>query len=1185
MRLKHVEIYGFKSFAQRTELSFDKGITGIVGPNGSGKSNIADAVRWVLGEQSAKTLRGTRMEDVIFNGTQTRKPLPYCEVSLLFDNEDGALNSPFAEVMVTRRVYRSGEGEYYLNKNSCRLRDLLELFRDTGIGKEGYSIIGQGRIEEILSAKGEERRGVFEEAAGIVTFRVRKEEAERKLARTKENLLRVGDLLDEIAGRLGPLEEQAKTAQEYLALSENLKSLELNVFLVRHDRLKERLASLQRLGEEMASAIAGHEEELKRLSAERQELDRALEAMGERDEAARQAQRNAQSEQFRKQSALNQEETKLSSLIQSLRDLSTQAEDLRARISEMEGLIAQGLSAGQVQEELISQAKAACESQRSVLAKAEEAVHQAEETLDAHRQRILSLMNRLSDVKSAQARQQAMLTQMEARREEIAEERASLKENIQAQAGRVTDAEKQYQAVREQVAGLESEQKALEDTLKKAAAHEEAIGMRLRENGNKAQDVKSRLDVLEEMARAYEGYGLAVKRALQRAKGNSDVHGVVAQLIQVPEIYETAIEMILGGSLQHIVTSDEESAKELIDYLRENRLGRATFLPISAVRGRLLSNQERQLLSMPGCKGVASELIGFKEAHRGVMESLLGRTVIVEDLNAAIVLSRKARQSFTVVTLLGDVMRAGGAMTGGTAQSRTVSLLGREREIKGLRERLKQLEQALEKDQLALAEAMNLTADAKHEQEQAAQTLSDERIALARETERLQHAKDAHEQALKRDNALDDALSQLEEAMAEIRQDLAGASQQTEDAQIDRQGMEEETLRLQGLLYDARAVAESEREKLDQLQDEQTRLLHEQDIHSRDHARMDKDLQSLKETLDKNEQTTERTQRDKDQAETLILKLKDELQEAEKAAQEKQDALSALEKERAQLMGRQRACVDASDALHARHQQDTDKLHRNELVQSRTQSELSAIADYVFTSYELTYAGAEAFRVEGKFELPKAELEITAIKQRIREMGTVNVNAIEDLAATTARYKEMNAQREDALRAQDDLERLIDELLNQMAKQFVSEFDKLNAYFSETFSRLFDGGQAELILTDKSQPLTCDIEVAAQPPGKKLQLLSLLSGGERALTAIAILFAMLKLKPTPFCILDEIEAALDEANIGYFADYLSEYARSTQFIVITHRKGTMERCDSLYGVAMEEKGISSMVSVDLMQYA
>ncbi|MHC1786188.1 MAG: chromosome segregation protein SMC [Christensenellales bacterium] len=1184
MRLSEVEIYGFKSFAQHTQVHFDKGITGIVGPNGSGKSNIADAVRWVLGEQSAKTLRGAKMEDVIFSGTQSRKPLPYCEVSLLFDNQDQSLHSPFTQVLVSRRVYRNGEGEYFLNKTACRLKDVLELFRDTGIGKEGYSIIGQGRIEEILSTKGEERRQVFEEAAGIVTYRVRKEEAERKLLKTVENLNRVGDLLEELESRLEPLKKQASAAQAYLLLAERLKVQEINVFLIRSDRLRERLTGMKGLIDGLRESLCDHEKQLESLSSEKAGLEQALEAVDADDRQARADETAAQEKLHAAQMELDRQGSRLEALQQALAGSQARQAAASEQQSQLEGLLASGEDEAANQAGRAKQSQAAMDREEAAMRGLQTAAEEAERRLDEHKLLIVSALNRLSDAKSQQARQQAMLGQMALRLEELADQKNTLMAACTQGEEQVAAAEAALLDTQEELEGLHKDCLALETQYEQGTAALEKQAQSAQELARDTHVAKSRLQLLEEMARDYEGYNQAVKRALQFAKDDPKVHGVVAKLLRVPQAYETAIDMILGGTLQHIVTQDEETAKLLIDHLRSNKLGRTTFLPLTSIRSRLLNREESALLGGEGCLGVASELVAYDGQYRGIVENILGRTVIVRDLDVAITLSRKARQAFTVVTLAGDVMRAGGAMTGGTAQGKASSLLGREREILTLRGLISQNEAAILEAQRRRMAAQASHAALQRRLQEAREALSQAQIALARDQERSLNAGESLHAGRARLRAVEEAQEQLRLSTAEIKDDLQGMTQETQSVSLDKQHMEETTLSLQQALQTARRAAENQRETLSAMQVRHREQVHQADMLLHDRQRWEKELREVSRDV-----SLALQEREKILADILVTRtLQSQTAQLLSACQEQlllcQSRSQAAAAHRGALQQKSRVCADQREKLHSFHQQDSDKLHRSELVYARTESELQSLGEHILNSYDLTYAGAEAQRLDGKFDLPGAEMEIKEIKAKMRELGNVNLGAVEEYAKTKERFDNLTLQHSDAQRAQEDLQRLIDQLLGQMAHQFVQEFEKLNRFFGQTFSRLFGGGQAELILSDKSAPLTCDIDVAAQPPGKKLQLLSLLSGGERALTAIAILFAMLKLKPTPFCILDEIEAALDEANIGHFADYLCEYALSTQFVVITHRKGTMERCDALYGVAMEEKGVSGMVSVDLERF-
>ncbi len=1184
MKLTRLELFGFKSFPQRTDVRFDEGITGIVGPNGSGKSNIADAVRWVLGEQSAKALRGAKMEDVIFVGTQKRKLMPYCEVSLIFDNQDGKLKNPHTEVMVTRRVYRSGEGEYYLNKKSCRLKDIVELFHDTGVGREGYSIIGQGHIDVILSGRGEERRAAFEEAAGIMAYRSRKEEAERKLNRTQEHLLRVGDLLEELGSRLEPLKEQSETAREYLRLSERLKNLDATIFLARHERLSKRIETLEESNKAIAEMVEKHEQDLEGYKQKRLANEESLslaEAESERVLNTLQAQENALREQAVLkersaqvlQAAITEEQGNVSSieaLDQEAAELTRMLENSSQDTESEQKLLDE---ADKILSELEKQAEQAQSEQTSL-----------EEALDSHRSRILQSANSRTDAREQQARQQAMLTQAQSRVNEITGNEAQLQDALTIAQQEEQAAQDKLESTREAVNRLYENLRQTEANLLLEREQTQADEAAFQAAQTRFQQDKARLTAMEELARSHEGFFQPVRQALQYAEGNKKVHGALAHLISVPKELETALEMVLGSALQNIVTDDEETAQELINYLREKRYGRTTFLPISAVRGRTLNPNEKAVLTMPGCLGTASELVTYEPKYRDIVESLLGRTLVAQNLDAAIAISRKGRQAFHVVTLQGDVMRAGGAMTGGSVQSKTVSLLGREREIKELSQKLNEQIITLQDTQAALNQKK---AELKTAQEKAASErliAQDEEIAIAREEERVNQATERLNNAQARLEQSETAKTQLQEMIAQIESDLGKADLINKQVEEDREAMEAEDSRLRAAFAKAREATDGIRERLDEAREKKTALVHRLDLVHRDKQRFEKELialrqrrdrlklnaASLKERIAKEQQKVEEL----DALTTQMTAAVEQIREQNTRAETRRRELTALQKH----------LMDQSEATHRLHSEDSAKLHRGELNLTRLQEELHTITATLFNTHELTYALAGDFAIKEKTDLPSLEKEAGDIRKQIKDMGAINIHALDEYATTQNRFTELSVQRDDAQQAREDLLNLIKRLQGQMEKQFVREFALLNEYFAETFKRLFNGGQASLSLSDPAHPLECEIQIKAQPPGKKLQLLSLLSGGERTLTAIAILFAMLKLKPTPFCILDEIEAALDDANIYSFADYLKEYKSGTQFIVITHRKGTMESCDMLYGVTMREKGVSDIISVNLQEY-
>ena len=1186
MRLKKLELYGFKSFAQRTEIVFNEGITAIVGPNGSGKSNIGDAVRWVLGEQSAKTLRGASMQDVIFSGTQTRKPLSYCEVSLVFDNEDHTLPLEYSEIMVTRRVYRSGESEYFLNRSSCRLKDVIDLFRDTGIGREGYSIIGQGRIDEILSRKGEDRRLVFEEAAGIVKFKARKEEADRKLTRTLENITRIDDILDELKRQLSPLEEQSKNAREYMTLAAELKELDMNLFLVRSDKMEAKLRDydqdlqgLKAVLEQTEITLQEKAQERDRKQAEIAELDgkiseahaamlagmEAVHAAGDALHAAEERKRSRQENRERIEEELRQNEE---------------------RLAELGRMAAESGSGTETRSGVLQQQTEALEKAKQAEEEARRTQNEREEKLEAQKTAMMDAINRRTAALNDQTRLKTMLITMEERLQEVTETCEAMKCAGVDLDDTVKEARERLQTEQEKQNRLAKDVQDVRAQLEEADASVIRARKDYDEKLAEMRDMESRQKLLDEMSREMEGYANSVRSVVRYAQeeGMEKVYGPLNRLLEVPREYETAMDMVLGNAQQNVVTEDEETAKTLIEFLRSNRLGRATFLPVTTVRPRVLTEKEREVLTMPGCLGVASELVTCDAHYRGVVENLLGRTVVADSLTHGIAIMRKGGHEFRLVTLQGDVIHSGGSMTGGSVSSRSMNLFSRERELKELTGALNKGQDELERLLRCMRDGQAEKDSLKNRSAEALEELHQQEIAVARETERLQSAGEEQRAHQQRVGETEAAREQLMESILQIREQLSMADDQTEKTEETRGEMEKEAAALQQSAAEARQNAEETAAETMRLTLAVNDLRHELEILQRDKARL--------------EQEQEKIAREQEQRRAVLaaLSAQDEAESGEEAAlhravdeataeQAGRERITAeLEETRTARQNLLRELLAEMEGLHQSASRDSDKAHRLELARSRTEGDLKAMQDRIWNTYEVTYAGAEEFRRPEGINVTEADRQAAQLSAEIRALGPVNVHAVEEYASTKARYDEMYVQREDLEKAEKDLRDLIARLLEQMKETFVERFALLQGFFTETFERLFGGGHAELQLTDPSDPLNCGIEVNAQPPGKKLQLLSLLSGGEKALTAIAILFATLKLKPTPFCILDEIEAALDDANIGYFADYLAEYSRSTQFVVITHRKGTMERANGLYGVAMEEQGVSRMVSVSLQDY-
>ena len=1175
-------LHGFKSFADHVEVIFENGITGVVGPNGCGKSNISDAVRWVLGEQSAKSLRGSKMEDVIFNGTEKRRRLSYCEVTLVFENEDHALPIDFAEVQVTRRVYRSGEGEYKINGTQCRLKDIVDLFRDTGIGKDGYSLIGQGRIDEILSAKSEDRRQVFEEAAGIVKYKARKLDAEKRIAHTQENLYRVEDILHELEERVEPLKQQSEAAREYLQLRDELKILDLNVFLVRTERYEERIKELKASVEALGESIAQANEALEKQGAERDEaqalLDQYEMEASERREVVQRLIREVEAGEgaaqvMRERIAAGEKDR---DRLTAQREAAAEGgEGIRKQIGQMTKNIT-------LETQIIEEASASLAEKEARLNASEAALSDMEQRSEEAKQQIIQAMNRLGDVKSQRARLSAMQTAlknqlggMEADHDREQTGVNALGEHVQSARDLLETETARRDALNQQVSDMQAQVQSLND-------QSQQLQQKVTRLQTERQQRDSRLKLLKEMQRDYEGYNNSVKQVLMQAKRvpNSGVHGVVADLIHVPARLERAMDMVLGGALQNIVVDRDEDAKRMIEYLRKNRFGRATFLPIGSVRGRTLTPQERNVLAMPGCVGLASELVEFDPKYQGIIDNLLGRTVVAEDLNTGIAIQRAGRYQFRLVTLEGDVMHSGGSMTGGSTQSRMTSLLSRTREIEETEAALKNIEAEFAAAREKYAGLEEQRANVKRERGEVYDELHRQEVAVARAETQLKAALEEQDTNNRRVQRLEDERNRLSAQLADVTKSLEALDEQQQSAESSTESRQAEVKELSEKLYHLRTETEALRgevgEERIQLASRKKGL--EADTANRD--RLLSEVEDTKKLLEDSEAALRQCLRELEENAALLEKDVAKLAADKAALDEARTAFNAVDGRRTGAQKKLQALGEQIDALRRDLDDFSDKHHRSELQLARVEGEFKQIQDRIWEDYELTYAGAEPFRT-ADFRLTESEKRIAAIRQRIRAMGTVNVAAVDEYRRTVERVQEMSEQRDDLLKAQSDLEGIVAELESKMEKQFREQFTLMNDNFQRTFVKLFGGGKAELRLTDPGDALNCGIEIVAQPPGKKLQMLSLLSGGERALTAIAILFAILDLKPTPFCILDEIEAALDDANIDTYADYLKAYSANTQFIVITHRKGTMERCDALYGVVMEEKGVSKTVSVKL----
>ncbi len=1185
MRLTKLEITGFKSFCNKTEILFPKNITGIVGPNGSGKSNIADAVRWVLGEQNPRLLRGGKMEDIIFNGTQKRKAVNFCEVSLLFDNEDKILHPDYSEIMITRRVYRNGESEYEINKTPCRLKDIIEMFSDTGIGKEGYSIIGQGKIDEILSRKTEDRRAVFEEAAGISYYKLKKHEAELRLSHTEENLERINDIADEQERLLGPLQIQAENAKKYLTLSEQLKVLSCALFLIDYDSLSAREEATKDNINEVNNKIVAFDIDLEELG---NELDKQQALSQELEESCALAAEHTilhQRELSGLRERLIDTNTRLENADINCVRLRTEMQDLKEKEELLKNSIdVENIAKKDAENKLIEITKT-LRSMEVTFDKETELQESLSIEIEEKKAKIIESMNALSKTESGKSRLLAIKEQMISRIAEFENSKHKLSEANKSFAAQL--AEKQ--------ANFDKENAVLQDLKNKTANAAQKLEQQILEIRTQQKisfdltqefnNSSTRYKTMQDMAEEYEGYSPAVKNAMSTAKRKQlkGVYGTVANVLKVPQKYETAIDMLLGSALQNIITDDEKDAQVLIEELRANKAGRATFLPISSVQSMTLHAGEQQYLRSKGCLGIASELVSYDSKFKGVIENLLGRTLIVESLDDGIAI-RKSGSKLRIVTLLGDVMHSGGSMTGGSVKSTGSSFLSRQRQLEELRHHIEQCRAKLEKTN-ALIEEWKAKRDTLELERKACEDAEHSQvIQIARLQEVVNAAQEDMEQYIEQEQELVKTISTLQENIADIDNELHVLINENEDAQSNTEQLNAAVDALTQKINKQNQRCSALRDELVELRLKHSNYDHEYNQFLRDERRA---IDTLKEYENKRMQTEQEMlhlENSNTQLQSLQTELTAKIESTTTQHQNLEQTQKELESKRSDTFKKIRMLQEEENNMRNAHIKVLDRLHKLELTLSNIVSEKKSLSDTLWNNYELTYANAEPYRPDENFSVSKANQEQRALKEEIRALGSVNVNAVEEYTSLKERHDELIVQRADLVASIKDLNNLIKTLLSNMELQFVDSFNKLKDFFSETFVRLFGGGSAELSLTDPNNALECGIEIIVQPPGKKKQMLSLFSGGERALTAIALIFAMLKLRPSPFCIFDEIEAALDDANINYFADYLKEFSSKTQFIVVTHRKGTMERCDSLYGIAMAEKGVSSMLSIDVSDY-
>ncbi|MFD2171407.1 chromosome segregation protein SMC [Tumebacillus lipolyticus] len=1184
MYLKRIEAIGFKSFADRTELEFVPGVTAVVGPNGSGKSNVSDAIRWVLGEQSAKSLRGAKMEDVIFAGSDTRKPVNYCEVSLTLDNSQHELDLAFQEVVITRRVYRSGESEYMINKQSCRLKDITELFMDTGLGKEAYSVIGQGRIDEILSNKSEDRRMIFEEAAGIVKYKTRKKEAEKKLDETTANLIRIGDVIGELEVQIGPIAEQAAVAVKAKEYKKQLERYEVALYVHEiedlHGKWSAGTAEGKALAEEhldRSVLVNKQEADFEKVRFEigriEQEFDLAQAALVEVVQEFEKAEGRREVLRERERNLLVTSQDIESALSKLRREQDTTLELHRVEADKASGLAAKIQVLRRELEEKLNLAKGILDKVGS------------EDEVERLKSELIEKLNDSASKRNELKNLQTTLEALDRRIARQAEEEGELKARLQSYRATLADVQKEKGDDASQEALAAERQQALRAKIEREAQDQEKRSALLRSWQTEHASARSRYELMRDMESQYGGYQVGVRNVLQAAqKGRlNGTIGAVAELVQVPQQLEPAIETALGGAMQHIVVADERAGQEAIRFLKQSSGGRATFMPLDVIKGRSLGRSERMAIEgHSGYVGIASELVATENRYQNIVDNLLGSVIIAKTIADANALARLLQYRVRVVTLEGDVVNPGGSMSGGSMQKKGTSLLGRTREIEEMEAMLRQLEKKI-------GDAEIVFRQKEQELEEAKTELSDLNGKLEAYREKL-YKQDSQIRELQIQQAgIEERLElvalelrqyRAEEKESRLKQEQVGASLSSLDAQVAalQQTIEEK--------QDARKAQQlAMNDANEEVTEFKVRLAAIEQEHQGGLANVERLLGRLAEL----EREIGGKEQELQDAALRLEEIRKELGEAqllltgfESAHKEAEQKLELLRQTRAQMAGKagqlEQQLREARILLKAIEQ----KVHTNEVKVNRLDVELNNALTKLAEEYRLSFELAKE-RYPLPAEIEQTRLQVRTFRREIEALGDVNYGAIEEHVRMQDRLSFLSEQRDDLVKATEQLYEIIGEINAEMSKRFHETFEAIRTHFVDVFAALFGGGRADLTLTDPERPLTTGIEVLAQPPGKKLQNLNLLSGGERALTALALLFAILRVKPVPFCVLDEVEAALDDANVVRYAQYLREFSKQTQFIVITHRKGTMEGADVLYGITMEESGISKVVSVRLVE--
>lgn len=1183
MYLKSIEIHGFKSFANKLVFDFHNGITGIVGPNGSGKSNVADAVRWVLGEQSAKQLRGASMQDVIFAGTENRKPLSYAFVAITLDNADHQLPVDYNEVTIARRVYRSGESEYLLNGSPCRLKDVNELFYDTGIGKEGYSIIGQGQIDKILSGRPEERRELFDEAAGIVKFKRRKVTTQKKLDSERENLVRINDILGELERQIGPLERQAEKARVYLKKKEELKTYDVNSFLMEMDQMGQQEKELEEKYRIAAEQLADTKEKKTSNEAAYNELQDAIKEMDEQITATRDAIAGTSVTKGKLEGEINVLKEQIHTAQMSDEHYRSRIDAIGTERAQRESQRASYIEEkSSLDEQLLAITKKS-QTLQGRLAEVQAKISECNAGIEKGKNEIIELLNNRGNIKSRGQKCDTMLEQINIQKAQLTKRRLQRKSEESGFEQELVRCEEELKNVQCQNADLQQEIAVSEEKEREWQQKLSATRGELEQATVSFHKKQSRLESLQNIAERYEGYGGSVRRVMEKKGEISGIHGVVADLIKVEKKYETAVETALGGNIQNVVTEDESTAKELISYLKKNRLGRATFLPLTSVKGADNSKYTRAL-GKRGVLGMANELVKTDAVYDGILAYLLGRVVVVDTIDHAIALAKEFGYSLHIVTLEGEYLSPGGSMAGGAFKNNS-NLLGRNRELQELEKEIGALREEIAAKKNRMEDIKTARELLRSDLEEAREKLQQGYLAANTAKLNYNRAKEQKEHSERVFAGLVTEAKELETRQAQIEQEKASIATELSDADKRQKEIEQESARLQASLDEQIYLEESTTKEFSAIQIDESNFRQKTGFVQENLDRVDGELKKLAEEAS---QLTEGLNQSKDEVEQKTAQIEQIRQtilagDDNYARLERQLKDAVAKKE--SLSGDNKSFYQKNDELSAQISDLEKEIFRLNNGQEKLAEAKEYQTSYMWSEYELTYHNALALRSEDDYTLPELKKLITGVKDEIRGLGDVNVNAIEDFKELDERYTFLKTQHDDLIEAEQTLMQIIKELDEGMRKQFTEKFAEIQREFDKAFKNLFGGGKGtlELVEDEEHDLLECGIRIIAQPPGKKLQNMMQLSGGEKSLTAIALLFAIQNLKPSPFCLLDEIEAALDDSNVDRFAKYLHKLTKNTQFIIITHRRGTMNAADRLYGITMQEKGVSTLVSVNLIE--